>query len=396
MRPAILCLVIAASAGAAGLPSGTQLEIRLTSEVNSATAKVNDPVEAVVIAPVMADGNIAIAAGTKIHGEVKEVAPAVKPEDQAVLGIEWDRMSSSNGQTAPLNARLKAIDNARETIDGQGRILGIVASQTGTARLDQGISKVTQRYPGLGEFLEIAKSAIVKEADANIHYEPGVEMSIELTKPLKWNETASAPNVRAIGPADQLADLVNREPMRTVALKPPSPSDTTNLMFIGSREQIEEAFKAAGWSPAASLGKQSELETFRAMTEGRGYKEGPVSTLLLDGHAPDLVFEKANNTFAARHHLRVWHRPDTFDGKDVWVCAATHDIGIDFSQRDYTFIHKVDPEIDRERAKVVNDLLFTGKVQALALVDRPSAPTNGQNATGDDFKTDGRMAVLEF
>ena len=138
------------------------------------------------------------------------------------------------------------------------------------------------------------------------------------------------------------------------------------------------------------------METFRAIVEGRGYKEGPVSTLLLEGRPPDMVFQKTNDTFAARHHLRIWHRPDSFDGKEVWVCAATHDIGIDYSQRDNTFIHRTDPEIDRERAKVVNDLLFTGKVQALALVERPEAPVTGQNATGDEFKTDGRMAVLEF
>lgn len=78
------------------------------------------------------------------------------------------------------------------------------------------------------------------------------------------------------------------------------------------------------------------------------------------------------------------------------MCAATHDIGIDFSRRDYTFIHRTDPQIDRERAKVVNDLVFTGKVHGLELVERPNAPTTGQNATGDDFKTDGGMAVLEF
>ena len=48
-----------------------------------------------------------------------------------------------------------------------------------------------------------------------------------------------------------------------------------------------------------------------------------------------------------RHHLRIWHRPETFNGKEVWICAATHDIAIDFSQRDHTFIHRTDPEIDR-------------------------------------------------
>src|SRR5207253_5703095 len=116
---------------------------------------------------------------------------------------------------------------------------------------------------------------------------------------------------------------------------------------------------------AAALNSQSKLETVRAVAEMRGYNEAPVSILLLDGRPPDLVFQKQHNTFAARHHLRIWRRPDTFQGKPVWVCAATHDTAIDFSPENRTFTHKIDPEIDKERAKVVNDLLFTRLAKGL-------------------------------
>jgi hypothetical protein len=78
----------------------------------------------------------------------------------------------------------------------------------------------------------------------------------------------------------------------------------------------------------------------------------------------------------------------------VWVAAATHDTGIEFSQQDLTFIHTIDPLIDRERAKIVADLLLTGRVSALALVPRPDVPKATKNATGDRVETDGRMAVL--
>jgi hypothetical protein len=81
-------------------------------------------------------------------------------------------------------------------------------------------------------------------------------------------------------------------------------------------------------------------------------------------------------------------------GKPVWVIAATHDTGINFSEQNRTFIHKIDSAIDRERAKVVTDLLFTEMVQSLALVDRPGVPQHSENATGDTLETDGKMAVL--
>ncbi len=95
-----------------------------------------------------------------------------------------------------------------------------------------------------------------------------------------------------------------------------------------------------------------------------------------------------------RHHLRIWKREASYRGLPVWVCAATHDTGIEFSPENRTFIHTIDPYIDRERAKVVNDLLLTGRVRSLALVERGEVPQRSRNATGDELITDGRMAVL--
>lgn len=378
------------------IPAGTQIQIRLTTAIDSGTAKTKTPVEAIVILPVLVDGRFAIGQGTKITGHIKEIKTAEKGSEQTVLTLQFDELKDSQGKKADLSARLVEVDNARETVDEQGRILGIVAAQTASARLDQGINKIAQRYPGLGDLLGTAKSAVVKEADPAIHYEPGTEMTIELIKPLRWEGRNTAPDLKPISPEAELDRLVESQPVQTMAAKPPRPSDLTNLMFIGSREDLDQAFKAAGWFPADPLTGTSKLETFRAIVEMRGYKEAPVSTLLLDGAPPDLVFQKQNNTFAQRHHLRIWLRPQRFNGKQVWLCAATHDTGIDYSEENRTFIHRVDPHIDKERAKVVNDLLFTGTVRGLELVGRTNVPANGHNATGDPFETDRNIAVLEF
>jgi hypothetical protein len=76
--------------------------------------------------------------------------------------------------------------------------------------------------------------------------------------------------------------------------------------------------------------------------------------------------------------------------------AAAHDIGIDFSEDERTFIHRIDPQIDREREKVVDDLLFTGHVKAFDLMERPGVPRQTRNATGDRIETDGRVAALQL
>jgi hypothetical protein len=382
-----------AAAAAVQAPAGTEVQVRLKSKVATDSSKPKEPVDAVVIVPVLVNGTFVIPAGAKLRGYVQEVKPASRPDERAIMDLAFSELDVS-GVKVKLSSKLIEVDNARESVDESGRIVGILASETISARLDQGINKVGQKYSGLADILEAAKGAVLKATEGEIVYEPGVEMKLALTQPLEVKATEAGPKLEPIPSEAELIDLVNQQPFQTVAEKPPKPSDMTNVMFIGSPERLEKAFTAAGWATAAGLNAQSKLETFRAIAELRGYKEAPMSILLLEGQKPGLVFQKQNNTFAQRHHLRIWRRPLKFRGHDVWVCAATHDIGIDFSQENRTFIHKIDPQLDRERAKVVNDLLMTGLVKSLALVERPAVPHESSNATGDKLITDGRMAVV--
>jgi alkanesulfonate monooxygenase SsuD/methylene tetrahydromethanopterin reductase-like flavin-dependent oxidoreductase (luciferase family) len=253
---------------------------------------------------------------------------------------------------------------------------------------------MSETHSRLSDFLGTVSTSVLKEPEPEIDYQPGVEMTLALTKPLQSTVKVTPPSVTPVTPETAIYDTVNSQPFQTKTDGQGIPSDMTNLMFLGTPEQLQAAFTAAGWTSAAHLSTQSGLEVFRAVAEMRGYKEAPMSILLLDGNKPDFDFEKQNNTFAKRHHLRIWRRPGDFQGHPVWVCAATHDIGIDFSAEKRNFIHKIDSEIDRERAKVVNDLMLSGHVKALSLVARPATPQHSQNATGDKLETDGRMAVL--
>lgn len=390
-------LLALTAGGATTLPEGTQLQIRLTKQASSQLSS-GSPIEAVVIAPVLVGNEPAILPGAKLTGKTKDVK-AVTPEntdEQGTLRFDFTKLIDEKGKSTSVSTRVTAVDNARESVQSDGLIRGITASQTFTSRLDQGIGKLAQKNSQLGELLASVKKSIVKEADASIDYGPGVELIVQLTKPAKWDGTGEEKAANTIEPLEQLTRVVDSQPNRTRAEKPPSPSDLTNLMFIGSREQVAESFKQAGWEQADELGRSSRMETARAIIESRGYKAAPVSILLLDDKPPDFVFQKQNNTFAARHHIRIWQRPDQFDGKPIWVGAATHDIAINFSQESKSFTHQIDENIDNERAKVLNDLVFTGNVKGTTLVARTGIPAKISNATGDTLKTDNKMAAIEF
>ena len=393
-KAAISILCWAAAAHAAELPSGTQLEIRLKTHVGSAVSKTGDPVEAILISPAVSGADIVLPAGSTVQGSVKQAVPIKAAGDRAVLELDFSKIVLTGG-TLKLESKLVVVENARESVDQTGRITGILASETLASRINTGVKGMSETHSKLSDFLGTVTSSVLKEPEPEIDYQPGVEMTLELTKPLQSTVKITPPSFVPVTPETAIYDTVNSQPFQTKTEGPQGiPSDMTNLMFLGSPEQLLAAFTAAGWNTAARLNTSSGLETFRAVAEMRGYKEAPMSILLLDGNKPDFDFEKQNNTFAKRHHLRIWRRPGDFQGHPIWVCAATHDIGIDFSVEKRNFIHKIDSEIDRERAKVVNDLLLSGHAGALSLVARPATPQHSMNATGDKLETDGRMAVL--
>ncbi len=371
------------------LPAGTELNIRLVNQVGSHVSRGGDPVDAVIIEPVKIGDRVVIAPGTIVHGTVILALKAYNDYRRAQLIIDFPYLVYPDGARTRIVTRLVDVDNAKETVEG-GRIIGI--AHPNGSKFTWGAKMITLANPILAYAFQAGAFARDKEYKRDIDYGPGVEMRLSVLAPAKLAEIGGKP-WPSFNPSPQLIELVDAEPMQTKTSSN-VPSDLTNLMFIGTREKIEGAFNQAGWEDPVKLSLISGIKTFAAVAEDKGYKSGPMSLLLLDGRSPDLVFQKQNDTFAKRHHIRIWKRPQSYQGQDVWVAAATHDIGIAVHREGTSWIHRIDPKIDRERAKVVNDLFFTGLVKDHALVDRPAAPRESMNATGDRLETDGKMAVL--
>jgi len=186
---------------------------------------------------------------------------------------------------------------------------------------------------------------------------------------------------------------VAKAPLRTTSTKG-VPSDMTNLMFIGSEQDLQSAFGEAGWYEADNKQVMSALKAAQATIRQTGYKSGPVSTLWLEGRPPDLVFQKSLDTFAKRHHIRIWKMDVEYKGQPVWVGAATHDIATTNGAGGTKWGHRIDTHVDRERDWIETDLLFIGTAKAYADVERPQAPQKTANATGDEMLTDGKMSVV--
>jgi LssY-like putative type I secretion system component LssY len=373
------------------LPAGTRLSIRLTTRVSSKASRPGEKVGAMLIAPVEMAGRLVLPAGNPIRGTVKDVK---KQGGRASLSLDFSELVDADGAALPMDTRITSIEDSRETVTEEGRIVGFKPMRRLPSPFAAFVMVIADVNPVVIGAWAVGRLILRHVQRGAIDYAPGVEMTLALEAPLEIAEPA--PVVPALVAAPALSAFVEALPYRTQSAKHHTDSDVTNLLFVGSNEQVAHAFAVAGWTEARSLGLRARLRGLAALVSRRPYHEAAVSRQELESRPPDLVFQKQNNTLAKRHHVRLWRYPDDLDGGAVWVGAATHDVAIVFDRKQRAFTHRIDPRIDLEREKIVNDLQLTGQVAAVVWVDRDDAPLLADGEGDDPMETDRRMAVVEL
>jgi hypothetical protein len=154
------------------------------------------------------------------------------------------------------------------------------------------------------------------------------------------------------------------------------PGDPINLVLVGTRQQLQAAFAAAGWSTADRLGLKSSWHMCRAFVLKSSYPTAPFSTLYLFGRGQDIGFQKAiDNSPRKRHHIRFWalslaraektlghaefwlntDRPPHHE-RVLWVGAGTRDTGFSLTRLTFQITHATDADTNAERDYIIADL----------------------------------------
>lgn len=84
------------------VPMSSVVGLRVDTSLSSETSRVEDRVEARVTRDVMADGRVAIPAGTRALGDVVLVDRGGKMKDKARLGVRFHTLVLANGNHVPL------------------------------------------------------------------------------------------------------------------------------------------------------------------------------------------------------------------------------------------------------------------------------------------------------
>lgn len=177
-----------------------------------------------------------------------------------------------------------------------------------------------------------------------------------------------------------------------------SPGDMVNFILIGSQQQMLDAFSSAGWVKVDRTKEEAVAHAILSTLAKQSYVEMPMSELYLYGRPQDFGMARAEpiSVVQTRHHLRVWKAPFQISGQDVWIGAATHDLGFEKDQRNGNLTHHIDPNVDDERNFVLSSLTDGGGVAASTLVVPSNPVKDAKTATGGSFHSDGRIAVMEL
>ena len=253
----------AAISQTAVLPAGSMLQVRLTSSVSSATSQAGDVVSAVVTVDAAASG-LVLPAGTIIRGVVRQAMAFSWSASQAVLWLDFRELADAGRRVIPIATRVVAVDNARETVDQDGRILGITPPREAPAG-SEGAVLLAAMAP---ELYDLARAEFrFRELERpDIVYAAGTDFVLEAL-----TATRDVPAVAARAdamPDRELLAIASAQPLRTSAGTPPRPADVINLVFSASEIALQHAFNTAGWNTAVALGLRADVKT--GTRRGRG------------------------------------------------------------------------------------------------------------------------------
>jgi hypothetical protein len=95
------------------VPSGTEMDVRLQSALDSGTAKVEDRFEATTLADVMVQGRTVIPAGAVLRGVISSVDPATRTNRTAKMTVSFDQVTV-NDRAYPIHGTVT------QAIEGEG------------------------------------------------------------------------------------------------------------------------------------------------------------------------------------------------------------------------------------------------------------------------------------
>ena len=109
--PVSLAIAVSISAGAADVPQGTHVLLRMMNSINTRTATEGDQVYLQTASPIASDGQIVVPVGAYVQGVVSHAQRSGRVTGRAELGIRLETLTLPGGKMYTLSPRLSSVDS---------------------------------------------------------------------------------------------------------------------------------------------------------------------------------------------------------------------------------------------------------------------------------------------
>jgi len=380
------------------IAAGKTFWVRLMDPVASYSSKLGTAVRAVLIQSPECDLAPVFPAGIEVDGQISAIRKVGMGliHDTASVEIQFDRIVTASGTVIPIASQVVEVDNAREAVRN-GVIRGIRATNTPQGRITSRLIHMPTFNPYTDMGL-IVYRALTVLPEPEIYLPPGTDLRLRLNVPLYVGDQPELP--RASFQMDEYergdVEMLLEHASDRTTTRGGKDADLVNVLFVGSREQVEDAFTAAGWLPADHNSKHAFFKQFSAFLTLSNYPNMPISRQMLNGQVQDLNWQKSFNAYGKREHVRLWSQTRTVQDQPAWLAAYTRETSAVLSVKYHKFIHHIDRNLDDGVNMLVRDLSLTGCVEAVRQLPRPELPQILVNSTGDEMKTEGNLTVVHL
>jgi hypothetical protein len=162
MKRTALFALFSFCAGAAEIPKGTHVLLRMLNSISTRTAAEGTQVYLQTVTPVAINGEIVLPPGTYVQGSVSHAKRSGRVKGRAELGIRLETLTFAGGRAQKISPRLSAVDSGdtgqkvdeTESLVKQSSTVGKDAAQVailaGSGAAIGGLAERTFKGAGIG------------------------------------------------------------------------------------------------------------------------------------------------------------------------------------------------------------------------------------------------------
>jgi hypothetical protein len=170
--------------------------------------------------------------------------------------------------------------------------------------------------------------------------------------------------------------------------------DMVNLVFIGQKNELQDAFARARWVKTDAW---NPLMAWHLFTQRTHDARLPMARFYMFGRIQDYSYALPDPgaIMSRRHHIRIWKTQYTVGGIPLWAGSASYDTAIEYAKHGRLINHTIDPEVDVERDFVGTDLSATTKLRQ-EYVRTQNPVFDAQTVSGEAYHSDSRILLLDL